>query len=465
MLGLASFFAKRLTNEVRDHSLVDLKFSEQFMTDHHPKQTACGLDFGTSNSAIGYFLHGQARLTQFDNRAYIPSAIFFDYDKAEPLFGTEAIERYVDGAEGRMIWSPKNALGTGLIAEKTLVKGKRMSFKDIITLIVSNLKKRCEEQASAAGQSPKLDSVVCGRPVFFNDDDKELDNLAQDSLKEILNDVGFKYVQFVYEPIAAAIHYAELIDSEQIALVVDMGGGTSDFTLVKLGLESKDILSVGGIHVAGTDFDRQLSLKMLMPELGMGSKYKSLEGPWLNVPPSIYFDLATWHKIGFVYSKSNMEFVQSKIYSADTPEKFERLLHVLRYRYGHFLARLVERAKIELSDKEFAQIASSEIKPAIDLSATRRVFEEAISEHVSKITATVQNTIAGAGVSPSSIDAVFMTGGSSLIPSVRQSIMSIMPNARIVEGDKFGSVAMGLTLAANLAEANLAEAGMEHVGT
>jgi hypothetical chaperone protein len=400
---------------------------------------ACGLDFGTSNSSIGYFSAGKATLTQFQGKTYIPSAIFFDYEKEETMFGNEAIERYVDGAEGRMIWSPKNALGSGLITEKTLVRGKQMSFMEIIALIVKNLKNNCEAQAET-----EFESVVCGRPVYFNDDDKELDKLAEDSMREILGSVGFKNIDFEYEPVAAAIHYERLIENEQVALIVDMGGGTSDFTV----LDGKKILSVGGIHVAGTDFDRSLSLATLMPELGMGSTYKSLEGPWLPVPPSIYLDLATWHKIGFVYTKQNIEYVQSKIYSGDSPKKFERLLHVLRYRYGHFLARLLEKAKIVLSDQDNAQIDAPEIKPAISLLATRALFEAAIQEQVHKIAHTVENTIGRAGISPAAINAVFMTGGSSLIPMVRTAIMSLLPNAQIVEGDKFGSVAIGLTLAA-----------------
>lgn len=422
-----------------------------FMNTLHPQNFSCGLDFGTSNSSIGYLDGATPTLAAFGPKTYTPSAIFFDHDRKEPYFGNEAIKRYIDGSEGRVIWSPKNALGTGLILEKTQIKNGRVSFKDIIGFIIQNLKRNCEMQAGR-----ELNSVVAGRPVFFNDDDKELDKIAQSSMLEILRSVGFKHVAFEYEPIAAAIHYERLIDKEQIALIVDMGGGTSDFTVAKLEPHvpgtikdrKQSVLSVGGIHIAGTDFDRGLSLYSVMPEFGMGTRYKSLEGPWLPVPPSLFLELATWHKIGFAYSHANTNFVKSKIFTSECPERFERLLHLLRYRYGHFLARLVENAKVQLSDKDETRVSMKELAPALDVRITQREFEQCIAEHVVRINSTVQGTIANAGISADSIDAVFMTGGSSLVPLVRHSIMGLVPNATLVEGDKFGSVAMGLTLAA-----------------
>ncbi len=423
-------------------------FSKTNTMNTSPSQNkSCGLDFGTSNSSIGYLLDAEPTLARFGSKTYIPSAVFYDFDSDHPIFGNEAIDRYVDGREGRMLWSPKNALGTGLIAEKTRVRYGSVSFKDIIAALVMNLKTQCEAQAQC-----ELTSVVAGRPVFFNDDDPELDRLAQDSMQQILQQVGFKNIAFEYEPIAAAIHYEQLIENEQIAFVVDMGGGTSDFTVAKLTPHSRDrtknILSVGGIHVAGTDFDRQLSLKTLMPELGFGSRYKSLEGPWLPVPPSLFFDLATWHKIGFVYTQQNINFVKSKIFTSECPQNFERLLYTLKYRFGHYLARLVEKSKIELSDNEVAVLKTTDVKPALDIQMTRADFEDSIETHISQIATTISDTIAKAGVPPSRIDAIFMTGGSSLIPSVRRSIQAIMPDAQVFEGDKFGSVAFGLTLAA-----------------
>ncbi len=305
----------------------------------------CGLDFGTSNSSMGFLKNNQIKLTEFEKRTtYIPSSIFFEFDEERPYFGGEAKKRYIDGKEGRMIWSPKNALGTNLILEKTQVKDKSLFFKEIIGLIIKNIKDRCEAQAQQ-----NMTSIVVGRPVFYNDKDRKLDADAQNAMLEILKTLGFQNVEFEYEPIAAATHYEQSIEVEELALIVDMGGGTSDFTIAKLNkretsAENK-ILSIGGVHIAGTNFDRRLSLKSLMPELGLHSTYRTLEGKWSPIPPTLHKDMATWHKIGFCYNKNNINYVKDKIYCSDSPDKFERLLQTLEQRLGHNLAIAVEQAK------------------------------------------------------------------------------------------------------------------------
>jgi hypothetical chaperone protein len=407
----------------------------------------CGLDFGTSNSSMGFVENQQIKLTHFGSRTYIPSSIFFEFDEEEPFFGDEAKKRYIDGKEGRMIWSPKNALGTNLVHEKTQVKDQKLSFKDIIKLIIKNIKDHAEKQSQQ-----QITSIVIGRPVFYNDKDRKLDKDAQDAMFDILKDLGFKHVEFEYEPIAAAIHYEQDISDEEIALIVDMGGGTSDFTIAKLNRHvqsnEKKILSIGGIHIAGTNFDRRLSLKSLMPELGLNSSYKTLEGKWSLIPPTLHKDLATWHKIGFCYNKKNINYVKDKVYCSDSPYKFERLLQTLEQRLGHNLAMVVEQAKIALSSSDATLLQIQEVHPPIDISITRKELDDAIFEDVEKIMATLKSTINDAQIQKTSIKAIFMTGGATLVPLVRNSILSYVPQAKLIDGDKFGSVATGLTLIA-----------------
>lgn len=416
----------------------------------------CGLDFGTSNSSMGFVKNNQITLTSFGSRTYIPSSIFFEFDEERPYFGDEAKKRYIDGREGRMIWSPKNALGTNLILEKTQIQDKNLSFKEIIGLIIKNIKETCEMQAQQ-----NMMSIVVGRPVFYNDRDQKLDSDAQDAMLEILKSLGFKNVAFEYEPIAAATHYEQSVEREEIALIVDMGGGTSDFTIAKLNkygtsTENK-ILSIGGIHIAGTNFDKRLSLKSLMPELGLYSSYKTLEGKWFLIPPTLHKDLATWHKIGFCYNKKNINYVKDKIYCSDAPYKFERLLRTLEQRLGHNLAMAVEQAKIELSTHETALIQIPDLQPRLDISITKNELEEALSEDVEKILSTLKSAIIDAQIQRTSIRAVFMTGGASLVPLVRHSILSYLPQAKLIDGDKFGSVATGLSLIASMKFGNAQE--------
>lgn len=409
----------------------------------------CGLDFGTSNSSIGYIQNNSVQLARFGNKSLIPSSIFFEFDEDAPFFGNEAIAKYIDGKEGRMIWSPKNALGTNLVHEKTQIKDKNLSFQEIISLIIRNMKDTLEAQSQQA-----FTNIVVGRPVFYNDKDPKLDKEAQDAMLAILTNLGFKNIEFEYEPIAAATHYEQSVDKEQIALIVDMGGGTSDFTVAKLNRHETNhknkILSIGGIHIAGTNFDKRFSLKSLMPELGLNCSYKTLEGKWVSIPPTLHKDLATWHKIGFCYNKKNIAYVRNKIYTSDCPHKFERLLQVLEHRLGHHLAIAVEQGKIALSSNDISQLLIPDVTPPIDVAIKIQDFEDAIRDDVDKIISVINSTIAQAQVSHSDIDAIFMTGGASLVPLVKNNIKALLPKSQLVDGDKFGSVTTGLTLIAHM---------------
>lgn len=285
---------------------------------------------------------------------------------------------------------------------------------------------------------------------FILTTDKNLDQSAQDAMFGLLRDLGFKNIEFEFEPIAAAAYYEPSVDKEEIALIVDMGGGTSDFTVTKLdknSLEQKEkILSIGGIHIAGTNFDRRLSLAKLMPELGLGCRYKTFEGNWASIPPTLHKDLATWHKIGLCYSKPNANYVKAKSYSADEPHKFERLLQILNQRLGHHVAIAVEKGKIALTSGDLAAIKINDIAPPIDIDLTKDDLDNAIDEDVSRIVTTLKDTLSNAQVSTKDISAIFMTGGASLVPLVRNRILSLLPEAKLIDGDKFGSVATGLTL-------------------
>lgn len=256
----------------------------------------CGLDFGTTNSALGVVAHDECSLLRLsqNSQATFPSAVFFDFDADVVAYGNDAIEAYLDGHRGRIMWAPKNVLGTSLMDESTEVGTARLSFHSIISFLIANIKDRAEEIASTS-----LDQVVLGRPVHYNDQDRELDVRSEEFMRAVARDVGFTDVHFEYEPIAAAMTYEQQVTAEQTALIVDMGGGTSDFSVVRVSPSSRDksdrrddILAIGGIHIAGTDFDRQLSLLAVMPHLGMGCKYRSPEGKYLDVPTSAHHDLA-----------------------------------------------------------------------------------------------------------------------------------------------------------------------------
>ncbi|HYE48801.1 MAG TPA: Hsp70 family protein, partial [Azospirillaceae bacterium] len=196
--------------------------------------TFCGLDFGTSNSTIGIAAGNRLDLAPLeDGQPTLPSAIFFDFEQATaPRFGRAAMAAYVSGTEGRLMRSLKSVLGTGLIDEDTLLLTRRIGFREVIALVVRHLKAKAE---AAAGRP--IDAVVHGRPVHFVDGNPAADARAQAALEEIARGCGFRHVSFQYEPIAAALHYESQIAAEEVALIADIGGGTSDFSIVRLSPE------------------------------------------------------------------------------------------------------------------------------------------------------------------------------------------------------------------------------------
>ena len=278
----------------------------------------------------------------------IPSAIFYEADGAV-LIGRRAIEAYVDGAPGRLMRSLKSVLGTSLIEETTRLGRNRVRFRDVIAYYLGAVKRRAEQ---ATGR--ELRDVVHGRPVHFVDNAPEADRKAEQTLREIAREVGFDDVTFQFEPIAAALDYERQITTEEVALIADIGGGTSDFSIVRLGPQrhgkadrSADILANDGVRIGGTDFDRQLSLGVVMPLFGFGSPMKRAG---LDVPSSYFHDLATWSNINRMYDPRVAADIRQVRQEASEPELLDRLLRVVEEQRGHTLAMEVEDAKIALSD-------------------------------------------------------------------------------------------------------------------
>ena len=319
-----------------------------------------------------------------------------------------------------------------------------MPFRKLLEQFIGELKRRAEQ---AAGQL--FNRAVLGRPVFFVDGNPQADQLAEKTLQEIAHAVGFKEVAFQFEPIAAAFDYESQIASEELVLVVDMGGGTSDFSLVRLSPERapkidrrEDILANGGIHIGGTDFDKYLSLASVMPMLGMGSALLSGR----QMPSAQFFNLATWHTINFAYTRKSLAEIQDMHRQALDKDKLARLMNLVQQRSGHWLALQVEAAKITLSDANSTTIELDRIEPAQSFSLNRDDFDSAIRHLVAGIEGTVQALLRDAGVRTTDIDTVFFTGGSSSVPLLRERISALLPDARRVEGDLFGSIGAGLAL-------------------
>ncbi|WP_313117849.1 Hsp70 family protein [Ectopseudomonas guguanensis] len=408
---------------------------------------ACGIDFGTSNSTVGWLRPGQDSLLPLeDGKITLPSVIFFNTEERRPVYGRLALHEYLEGYEGRLMRSLKSLLGSKLLKSETTVLGSALPFKDLLGFFIGELKKRAEAQAERA-----FEEVVLGRPVFFVDDDPAADQEAQNTLVAVAHKLGFKEVSFQYEPIAAAFDYESSLDREELVLIVDIGGGTSDFSLVRLAPQrhhlaerQDDILATGGVHIGGTDFDKQLSLAGVMPLFGYGSRMKSDA----FMPTSYHLNLATWHTINALYAQKTQLALQNMRYDIVDATGIDRLFGLIEQRAGHWLAMQVEESKIALSEQDARAIDLSRVEPGLVAELTRPLFESAIEPLLERIRASLTQLLADAGVSADQVDTLFFTGGSSGVPALRQSVAAMLPNARSVEGNTFGSIGSGLAIEA-----------------
>ena len=413
------------------------------------------IDFGTSNSAVALPQADGVRLVALEGGLpTMPTAVFYRADtptqqfEAERLYGRAAIAAYVEGIDGRLMRSMKSILGSSLLDQGTDIgAGRAVRYRDVEVGYLRHLK-HCAEQE--AGRS--LPRVVLGRPVFFVDDDAQRDAQAQAALEAAARSVGFTEVEFQYEPIAAALDYEARAPREQLVLVADIGGGTSDFSVVRVGPSRRgrlqrrdDILASHGVHLAGTDFDRHVELAAILPLLG----YRTLrpakpgESP-REVPSGAYFDLATWHLINTVYAPARIAELRSmKDWYVDA-RHHRRLMTTVQERLGHALAGAAEQAKIDVAQQGSAQIDLSVLEAALATTLVEAQAAAAIESDLERIVQAAQETARMAGVAPDAIDALYFTGGSTGLTPLVDRIAAGFAAAERVRGDRFASVAQGL---------------------
>lgn len=410
---------------------------------------AAGLDFGTSNTTLGAMTpQGPALLPLEDGATTIPSAIFYPQALgAEPAIGRAAVAAYVEGRPGRLMRALKSVLGSPLIEETTQVGRQRLRFRAVIAAYVGRIKRRAEQ---AAGRP--LTHVVHGRPVHFVDGDAAADARAEETLRAIAHEAGFAEVSFQFEPIAAGLDYETQVGGEELALIADIGGGTSDFSIVRLGPDRRnradraaDILANDGVRIGGTDFDRQFSLGAVMPLLGLGSPLKRAG---LSMPAGPYHDLATWSAINRLYEPKVLRDLVELERDSRRPDLVGRLVRVVEDERGHALAIAVEDAKIAVADHGGTALDLAVVEPRLTLDADHDDLVRTTAVLAERIGARIGECLRQAGVAAGGIDALFLTGGSTRLAHVRGAITAALPDARVVEGDTFGSVGTGLTLEA-----------------
>lgn len=422
-----------------------------------------GIDFGTTNSSVA-LARGDAgvQLASFQFRdAPTPSfrsVLYFEQTKspsgvrrAHAWAGPTAIEHYLDADDkGRLIQSLKSHLSSRSLTG-TEVFGRRYRLEDLLARILGDLRKHAEQQFAR----PVRQAMV-GRPVrFVGAEAEEDDDFAEARLREAYTIAGFESVDFELEPVAAACAYEATLDHDELILIGDFGGGTSDFSLLRVGpgvrqrrRSPDDLLGNSGVGLAGDAFDARIVRKLVSPALGSNSEARSLNKLLPAVPAWIYANLERWHYLSFLRTNNVTEILKGARVRALEPEKIAALIAVVEHDLGYQLHQAVQQVKFELSQSSSTEFRFHDGGLNLRIPVMRAEFETWIAEELAAIEHCVDALLKACSVDPRDIDRVFLTGGSSFVPAVRRIFASRFGPERIRGGNEFTSVAHGLALRA-----------------
>jgi hypothetical chaperone protein len=431
-----------------------------------------GLDFGTTNSAAAVAGGPGPVLATFgpDERPTqtFPSILYFERKREGAVTrltsaaGPAALQRYLEAEEkGRLIQSLKAYLADRRF-DGTAVFSRRYALEDMIALIARHLLTDASGLTPDGSRASDPDAavipsrVVVGRPVHFsNADTPEDDEFALGRLRGAIEQCGFTEIVFEYEPVAAAHSYEQQLDRDELILIGDFGGGTSDFSILRVGPTQRrrgrmpdDIIGTDGVAVAGDAFDRQIIRKLVAPRLGLGSEYFSPPGKFLPIPSWPYERLERWHHLSFLNTAKNLEMLDHLHRSALIPERLEAFVHLIRNEMGFRLHEAVRRTKFELSAETEALFEFRCEPVSITKKVTRLELEKWIEPEVQLMAGCVDGLLQATGVSSGDIDHVFLTGGSSFVPAVRNIFVERFGVRKITGGAELTSVATGLSLCA-----------------
>jgi hypothetical chaperone protein len=428
-----------------------------------------GLDFGTTNSALALApADGPSRLVPVRHAAEtfptFRSILYFDDEERDAngrphaFAGPAAMDAYLErGAEGRLIQSVKSYLANPNFTSTTIFNS-RFTLENLIGFVVARL---IDATAQAGELTERMASgpVVVGRPARFvrnslGTPDSEHDELAVSRLREALHGIRIPDVHFEFEPVAAAHAYEASLDRDELVLIGDFGGGTSDFCLLHVGPglrtlkeRGETIVGVSGVGLAGDAFDARLIEHCVAPRLGKGTNYKS-GTKVLPVPSWPYDTMRRWHELSLINTRKTRRMLEEIARTAEAADEVEALLALIEEERGFALYRAVEAAKLGLSGADETRLRFTLGPVEIDAKVTRADFEQWIAPELAEISACVDKLLEETGTAPEKVDRVFLTGGSSFIPAVRNLFAVRFGVEKLAGGGELTSVATGLALSA-----------------
>jgi hypothetical chaperone protein len=412
-----------------------------------------GIDFGTTNTVVALAgAAGPAHLVKFP----APERELFAFRSALSFYappehpsertveaGPWAIEAYAeDPLETRFIQSFKSFAASESFTETQIV-GRRYLFENLLSAFLLRLR---DHAGSDLAELPKR--AIVGRPVTFAGAAPS-ETLALARYEAAFRRLGFTEILYAYEPVGAAFFFARDLSEDATVLVGDFGGGTSDFSIIRFSRRDGEIrsepLGRSGVGVAGDAFDYRIIDNLVSPALGKGSTYTSF-GKTLPIPNRYYAAFARWDQLALMRASRDMREIRKLVRQADEPEKFDRLVETLDENHGYPLYRSVSRFKEALSVEDAAEFRFEAGDISIIRQAPRAEFEAWISPELSLIERAVDEALADAGLAAEAIDRVFLTGGSSLVPAVRDIFHRRFPAEKIERGAELESIASGLAL-------------------
>ena len=407
-----------------------------------------GLDFGTTNTTLAWARSdGRSTLVDIDlpaaNPQVLRSLLYYSIEARGFVVGQRAIDEYLaEDMEGTLIQSIKTFLGSEAF-EDTFVVDRTYRLEDLVAVLL-----RVVRAAIARCTAPDDVLVVVGRPAVYSRR-PERETLARQRLQRAATLAGLPRIAFQYEPIAAGLAYEATLTKPEVALIVDLGGGTSDFTVMRLGSghrgdRHEDILATGGVQIGGDTFDARLMAHKLTPYFGAGSTYESMEGRALPFPAHILERLGHWHEIPFLRSPRTRDLLRRIRASGGDAGAVERIQELLDGNFSFFLFEEIERAKSRLSHEASAAIRFNMGKIQIDETVTRAEFEAMIGPDLDRVWQVLREVLQAAGCTADAVDAVFVTGGSAQIPAVRDRLVATFGAERLRSQDYLTSVAVGL---------------------
>ena len=395
---------------------------------------AVGIDFGTTNSAVAVAEGSEVRLVPLQGAPHWRTVLYFEAG-GRLSAGAPAIARYLETeGDGRLVQSIKSHLASASF-KHTYILGRRWTLDDMIAAFLRQLR--------AAAPFDLGTRAVVGRPVRYWGAETDADDArALERMREALAKAGFEEVVFEYEPVGAAARYAARLDHEELIVVADFGGGTTDFSIVRVARHASSVLATGGIGVSGDAFDARVIDAVVAPALGRGTRYRDELGGEAPIPAWLYGHLRRWHYLSFLKEEKTLRLLERVEHGADEPAKIGKLMRIVEDDLGLVLHRAVEGAKVRLSARDADRVALDAVE--LDLPVTRDGFDAWIAPDLDAIDRVLDDVLARAGVAARDIDRVFATGGSSLVPAVRGRLAARFGAERRVGGEELTSVAWGL---------------------